>query len=137
MTDQPKIDGWKALAEAAEKARDLSADHQTPGVWMHLFGDRFVYTRLEDGCRGRRVVGVDCVSSPADNVALDFVAKANPTSILALIAEMERLREALKPFAREAEMWSGVSIMADTYKPQGREYSIGDLRRARAALEAK
>ena len=60
----------------------------TPGPWMHLFGDRFVYDRLEDGCRGNPIVGVDyAVADVRGN--LDYVAAANPSAILALIAERD------------------------------------------------
>lgn len=61
---------------------------------MHLPGDRFVYDRMEDGCRGKPVVGVDYTppffSQEAKN--LDFIAAADPQTIAALLAELDDAR---------------------------------------------
>ena len=44
--------------------RDFEKDRRTceaasKGPWMRLFGDRFVYTKLEDGCRGLPVARIE------------------------------------------------------------------------------
>lgn len=130
MTD---IDKLKELAEAA---KELSADHKHPGVWMHLFGDRFVYTRLEDGCRGRPVVGVDCFRVPGDQTTLDYVAAANPTAILSLIAEVERLKAALKAMY-EKDVHSDLSDQdLQEEAAAGSDRAMATLK-DRAALEGK
>lgn len=69
----------------------------TPGPWMHLLGDRLVYDRLNDGCRGNSIVGVDYRHYSAKEAAnLDYVAAANPTAILELIQQRDELLAALK-----------------------------------------
>ena len=61
-------------------------------------------------------------------------------------AEIARLREALKPFSAEAERWgdrapddltvSVHSVDAEHFGDQS-EFTVGDLRRARAALSGQ
>ena len=88
----------------------------TEGRWMHLPGDRFVYDRMEDGCRGNPVVGVDYTppffSQKSKN--LDYIAAADPQTIAALLAELddarrdaERLRKAAEPALRELKFYAG------------------------------
>lgn len=48
-------------------------------------------------------------------------------------AEAARLRRALRPFAEAAEEWTEVSYASDDTMLRG-GYTLGDLRRARAAL---
>lgn len=74
-------DKLKALALAATK-----------GPWMRLFGERTVYDRMEDGCRGNAIVRADVAFSKQGADNLDFIAAANPATVLELIAEVERLR---------------------------------------------
>jgi hypothetical protein len=74
-------DKLKALALAATK-----------GPWMRLFGERTVYDRMEDGCRGNAIVRADVGFSKQDADNLDFIAAACPATVLELIAEVERLR---------------------------------------------
>lgn len=50
--------------------------------------------------------------------------------------EIERLRVALKPFAEQAESFDsdGKEFVPDGFSPAFADHTIGDLRRARAAL---
>lgn len=75
------IEKLKALALAA-----------TPGPWMRLFGERTVYDKMEDGCRGNAIVRADLAYGMQDGNNLDYIAAANPAAVLELIAEVERLR---------------------------------------------
>jgi len=68
------LDHLEALARAA-----------TPGRWMRLFGERTVYDRMEDGCRGNAIVRADLGYGPQDISNLDFIAAANPAAVLELI----------------------------------------------------
>lgn len=72
------------------KLKDL-ASSATNGPWMRLFGERTIYDRMEDGCRGNSIVRADTAFSAQDAVNLDFIAAANPSTILALIAKVEAL----------------------------------------------
>lgn len=81
MTEQG-IAKIKALAEKATK-----------GPWMRLFGERTVYDRMEDGCRGNPIVRADSAFGSDDANNLDFIAAANPAAILALIADLEAMRK--------------------------------------------
>lgn len=87
-----------ALIEAAK-----AATHPvTKGRWMYLLGDRFVYDRLEDGCRGVPQVGVDHAPPFVSDEAkrLQFIALANPVTILELCALLEKAEESLEVMAR-------------------------------------
>ena len=55
------------------------AEEATPGPWMRLFGERTVYDRMEDGCRGNVIVSADYPHSKADGKNLDYIAAANPS----------------------------------------------------------
>lgn len=70
-------------AELAE-LRKL-AEAATNGPWMRLFGERTVYDRMEDGCRGNAIVRADLGCSRSDAANLDFIAAANPAVILRLL----------------------------------------------------
>lgn len=62
----------------------------TRGRWMRLFGERTVYDRMEDGCRGIPVVATP--TSPPDKAEaakLDFIAAANPANITGLLDRLE------------------------------------------------
>jgi hypothetical protein len=72
---QEELRKLKSVAEAA-----------TPGPWVRLFGERTVYDRMEDGCRGNSIVRADCAYSGTDGANLDFIAAANPKQFLALLA---------------------------------------------------
>lgn len=63
----------------------------TPGKWIRLFGERTVYDRMEDGCRGNPIVRADQAYGPKDSANLDFIAACSPSTILALIARIESL----------------------------------------------
>lgn len=87
------------LKEAMEKA--------TPGPWFNEGNTIWIDAR-EQVCCGRG--GQECCGSPdiiggqeqigeAGTADAHFIALANPTRVLALIAEIERLREALESIA--------------------------------------
>jgi hypothetical protein len=82
---QPVAEGYEELARLAMGA--------TPGKWMRLFGERTVYDRMEDGCRGNAIVRADVAFSQQDAANLDYVAAANPAAILALLADRAQLAE--------------------------------------------
>ena len=76
------------------------AEAATPGPWMRLFGERTVYDRMEDGCRGIPIVRSDC-SPPTQKEAanIEYIAACSPDVLLALFDALERkdnlLREQL------------------------------------------
>ena len=76
------------------------AEAATPGPWMRLFGERTVYDRMEDGCRGIAIVRSD-YSPPTQKEAanIDYIAACSPDVVLALLDALERkdnlLREQL------------------------------------------
>jgi hypothetical protein len=61
----------------------------TKGRWMRLFGDRTVYDRTEDGCRGQAIVRADVAYSAQDAKHLDFIAAANPAKVIELLDALE------------------------------------------------
>ena len=69
------------------------AEEATPGPWMRLFGERTVYDRMEDGCRGNVIVRADYPHSKADGENLDYIAAANPSTILQLLDYIETLEK--------------------------------------------
>jgi len=87
------INELRRLAQAASHPT-------TKGRWMRLFGERTVYDRMEDGCRGIPVVSTDKHPPGLFEAAcLDFIAAANPAAISELLdrlesAESEALEEA-------------------------------------------
>lgn len=74
-----KIEYLKRLVKAA-----------TPGEWIRLFGERTVYDRLEDGCRGNAIVRADSPYPPRDAANLDFIAAFNPATASALLDLAQR-----------------------------------------------
>jgi hypothetical protein len=77
----------------------------------------------------------DCVANAA------YIALANPTSILSMIARLEALEAALKPFAKYAELREASNIFDDELicgihgADGSTTVTFGDFRKARAALE--
>lgn len=67
------------------------AEAATPGPWMRLFGERTVYDRMEDGCRGIAIVRSD-YSPPTQKEAanIDYIAACSPDVLLALLDALER-----------------------------------------------
>lgn len=62
----------------------------TKGRWMRLFGERTVYDRMEDGCRGVPIVAADHhPPGPQAAAYLDFIAAANPAAISELLDRLE------------------------------------------------
>ena len=86
---------------AEEQIRQSLAAGPTPGRWMHLPGDRFVYDRMEDGCRGVPVVGVEYPPAFFDQQAknLDYVAACNPANVSELLAELDGERNRSQMYA--------------------------------------
>jgi len=84
--------------------RDSKKDLQicsaaTPGPWIYLFGDRFIYTKLEDGCRGKQIANVE-FGKPEDTNFIAESRKALPYWIKRTI-EAERLLKATYPYLHE------------------------------------
>lgn len=76
-----------------EELRRLAQEAMHPvtkGRWMRLFGERTVYDRMEDGCRGIPVVSTP-VSPPRpfEAACLDFIAAANPATIEEILDRLE------------------------------------------------
>ena len=68
----------------------------TKGRWMRLFGERIVYDRMEDGCRGIPVVSTPfSPPHPFEAACLDFIAAANPATISELLDRLEAAESAL------------------------------------------
>ena len=106
-------------AEQRATLRKL-AEGATPGPWMRLFGERTVYDRMEDGCRGNVIVRADHPHSKADGENLDYIAAANPSAILQLLDYIETLeKDAAQQRTAEAcakaveRLISGDGICAD------------------------
>lgn len=68
-----------------------AASHPTTkGRWVRLFGERTVYDRMEDGCRGIPVVSTDKhPPSSFEAACLDFIAAVNPAVINSLLDRLE------------------------------------------------
>ena len=123
--------------EAAEKA--------TLGPWFNEGNTIWIDAR-EQVCCGRG--GQECCGYPdiiggqeqigeAGTADAHFIALANPTRILALIEENERMREALTPFADFTDQIdaheTARSVSDDFAIHDG--LKVGDFRRARAAFK--
>ena len=121
MTDITQADIAK-LKEAAEKA--------TPGPWVGGTTAGWnlpsqVSTVNSDGHRTGRIASTE--SNPNLKADAAFIALANPRTILALLSENERLREALGQIADTS--------LAD---PRNSECAANEMQAtARAALEQK
>ena len=62
----------------------------TKGRWMRLFGERTVYDRMEDGCRGIPVVSTPVSPPhPFEAACLDFIAAANPAVVIEILDRLE------------------------------------------------
>ena len=79
MIDTNKL---RRLAQAASHPT-------TKGRWIRLFGERTVYDRMDDGCRGTPVVSTDKPPSPYEAACLDFIAAANPAAVIELLDRLE------------------------------------------------
>ena len=59
---------------------------KTKGRWIRLFGERTVYDRLEDGCRGNAIVRTDYPNpGPEESAYLDYIAAADPETVTSLL----------------------------------------------------
>lgn len=86
----------------------------TKGRWMRLFGERTVYDRMEDGCRGVPIVAADHhPPGPQAAAYLDFIAAANPAAITELL---DRLEAAEKSDAESLAMYRKARDERDTLR---------------------
>jgi len=116
------LDHLEALARAA-----------TPGRWMRLFGERTVYDRMEDGCRGNAIVRADLGYGLQDISNLDFIAAANPAAVLELIALARRTALANQPaptvpdsFKARQDFLDWNRAKSDPAVKIGREYAVAE-----------
>lgn len=79
-------------AERLAALRKL-AEEATPGPWMRLFGDRTVYDRMEDGCRGNVIVRAELGFSRQDTSNLAYIAAANQQAIRELLNYITQLED--------------------------------------------
>ena len=104
------INELRRLAQAASHPT-------TKGRWIRLFGERTVYDRMEDGCRGIPVVSTDKhPPSPFEAACLDFIAAANPAAITKLLDRLEaaeKERDALRAKIAEMEKQEPVGTLHD------------------------
>lgn len=127
----------------------------TPGEWSHeptSFNklDRILYAGRGETRHGLNLMTLgDGDWNFVNNV--NHIARLDPGTVGEIIARLERLeadnarlRAALKPFAKEAAQWgSGFTDDGRIYVlPTGSgnnraKFNVGDLRKARAALEGK
>lgn len=115
------------LQSGAESAVDLDklealARAATPGPWMRLFGERTIYDRMSDGCRGIPIVRADTGYGANDPDNLDYIAAANPAAVLGLIA---LARRATAPLT-DAQISTGAEVLCDCQQPKriGRRAAI-------------
>ena len=101
-----------------------AASHPTTkGRWIRLFGERTVYDRMEDGCRGIPVVSTDKhPPSQFEAACLDFIAAANPAAITELL---DRLEAAESDAAHQKALAASALRVAE-----GWERKCGELRAA-------
>ena len=91
------INELRRLAQAASHPT-------TKGRWIRLFGERTVYDRMEDGCRGIPVVSTDKhPPSPFEAACLDFIAAANPAAVSEIIDRLEATEMNLRCCQSERE----------------------------------
>ena len=114
------------------------AEAATPGPWMRLFGERTVYVRMEDGCRGIPIVRSDC-SPPTQKEAanIDYIAACSPDVVLALLDALERkdrvLREALEAIEIAK---NGLDWFKDSYPHDVNESDAEASEQINEAIEA-
>ena len=73
----------------------------TKGRWMRLFGERTVYDRMEDGCRGIPVVSTPVSPPhPFEAACLDFIAAADPATVSELLDRLEAAEKERDEFKR-------------------------------------
>ena len=110
------INELRQLAQAASHPT-------TKGRWIRLFGERTVYDRMEDGCRGIPVVSTDKhPPSQFEAACLDFIAAANPAAITELL---DRLEAAENDAAHQKALAASALRVAE-----GWERKCGELRAA-------
>lgn len=107
---------------------EAQANSATKGPWMRLFGERTVYDRMEDGCRGNAIVRADVAFGKADAANLDFIAAANPATILKLIAQARASQPSAASDAQPvgADEWVSFEAWAELTEHQkhGAEHDV-------------
>lgn len=73
----------------------------TPGSWVHLNGERIVFTRLNDGCRGLPVVTAEYEYLPHAQANLSLIARCNPATMLAVLEHLEAYAAEQRGFAAQ------------------------------------
>ena len=104
MLTPPTQEELRKLRGAAEAA--------TPGPWMRLFGERTVYDRMEDGCRGNAIVRADQAYDPVGASNLDFIASANPKSVIALLDLIDAQKKLIADLEGKAGFYQECGIVA-------------------------
>lgn len=62
----------------------------TPGVRVHIYGERIVWTRLNDGCRGTPVLYREGTHSTNEQADLALAARCNPVTMALVLEALER-----------------------------------------------
>ena len=105
----PTIDNWRALREALEAMCKIVSMHD--GSWTSRVGDVNEWGTLcyEIDCDDKGISEIATAYGPTTSA---YIAAANPATIRALLAELDRLREALHDeraldaaVAAERERW--------------------------------
>lgn len=71
----------------------------TPGPWSVVTGKQ----RLVGPCPGKAVANCSYDNGPIEEANAAFIAAANPSTILSLLEERDRLRAALKQIVLDVE----------------------------------
>ena len=121
------INELRRLAQAASHPT-------TKGRWIRLFGERTVYDRMEDGCRGIPVVSTDKhPPSPSEAACLDFIAAANPAAIT---EPLDRLEAAESECLEQARL-NGMGSEREAALMAKLESAEGENTKLRKALTEK
>lgn len=62
----------------------------TPGERVHLYGERIIWTRLNDGCRGMPVLYREGTCSTNEQADLQLAARCNPETMALVVEALER-----------------------------------------------
>ncbi len=76
------------MQDARIKEIQDRVDKATAGPWIYLFGDNYVYTKLEDGCRGMAISRVD-YGNQQDNAKFIAHARQDLPFLLAALQEAQ------------------------------------------------
>lgn len=108
------------LTNELRRLAQAASHPTTKGRWMRLFGERTVYDRMEDGCRGIPVVSTDThPPSPSEAACLDFIAAANPAAVIELLDRLEaaeKERDALQAKIKAMEKQEPFDADSDVFR---------------------